>query len=127
SASLVDIPNTTGRLFLKVAFAAISTGESVKACANLLIELPVIGAMTIQSNGCLGPNGSASCIVEITLVFVISSIFSICSSAFPNLLSTFLTVYDTMGITFAPSSIRRCNCGYTKSYVQWDPVNPNPI
>ena len=53
NASFVETANTTGLPFLNVAFAAISTGESVIAFANLLIEFPVKGAITMQSNGIL--------------------------------------------------------------------------
>lgn len=60
SASFVEIPSTTGEPFRSVAFAAISTALSVAAFANLLMEFPVIGAITMQSSGLLGPNGSAS-------------------------------------------------------------------
>ncbi|MFH3733275.1 hypothetical protein WAH84_20920, partial [Acinetobacter baumannii] len=66
-ASFVETANTTGLPFLSVAFAAISTGESVNAFANLLIELPVKGAITMQSNGILGPSGSAPTIELIAL------------------------------------------------------------
>ena len=48
-----------------VALAAIKTGLSVSAFANFAIELPVKGAMTIQSSGSLGPSGSALTIESI--------------------------------------------------------------
>lgn len=54
-ASFVEIPITTGFPFRRVAFAAINTGLSVAALANLLMEFPVMGAMTIQSRGFLAP------------------------------------------------------------------------
>ena len=75
SASLVEMPRTTGLPVRIVALAAISTGESVAAFAKRLIELPVIGAMTMQSRGVLGPSGSASAIVEMTFAPEASSIF----------------------------------------------------
>lgn len=85
NASFVETANTTGLPFLNVAFAAISTGESVIAFANLLIEFPVKGAITMQSNGILGPSGSAPTIELIALKPVISSIFLIHSAPSPNL------------------------------------------
>src|SRR5690606_25399360 len=126
-ASFVEIPKTTGRWFRNVALAAINTGESVKALANLLIELPVSGAMTIQSSGILGPKGSAFTIESITLFPVAFSIFSTHSAPSPKCVFVDWTVQETTGITSAPSFTSLTISGNTASYVQWDPVTPNPI
>ena len=47
----------------KCAFAAIVTGVSVIPLAILANVFPVQGAITKASNGCAGPNGSASTMV----------------------------------------------------------------
>ena len=94
--------------FLKVAFAAISTGLSVAALANLLMEFPVIGAMTIQSSGFFGPNGSASTMVETTFSPASSSIFLIHSSPVPKRVAAVNTEWVTIGTTVAPASAKIC-------------------
>ena len=102
NASFVEMPRSTGLPFRKVAFAAIKTGESVAALANLLMELPVIGAMIMQSTGLLGPNGSAPTIVDMTFSPVASSIRLIHSSPVPNRVAAVKTEWVMIGTTVAP-------------------------
>ncbi len=111
----MDIPITTGEPLRKVAFAAINTALSVAALANLLIEFPVIGAITIQSSGLLGPNGSASCIEEITFSPAIPSIFSIHSAPVPKRVAACSTDGVIIGITCAPAFFKSSILGTTSA------------
>ena len=63
------------------------TGVSEMPFANLDKVFPVHGAMTSMSNKAFGPMGSASGIVVIGFLPVISSAFFKKSSQFPNRLS----------------------------------------
>ena len=100
SASFVDIPITTGLLFLKCAFAVIVTALSVIALANLASVLPVQGATIKISINPSGPIGSASTIVSTGIFFVILTIFSLKSFAVPNLVSVLLTLLEKICIIF---------------------------
>jgi len=63
-ASFVDTAIKTGQEFLRVAFVAIVTAESVIPFASFPNVFPVHGAITIISNKFFGPIGSAWVIEE---------------------------------------------------------------
>ena len=57
---------TSGRPFLRWAFAAIATAESVSPWESLERVLPVQGAISSASRGREGPRASASAMVVMT-------------------------------------------------------------
>ncbi len=78
---------TKGLLFLRCAFAAIKTGVSEIPFANFDKVLPVHGAIIKMSNMDFGPIGSASGIVVIGGLPLISSAICKKSLHFPKRLS----------------------------------------
>lgn len=126
-ASLVDTEITKGLSFLKWAFAAIRTGESVIPLHSFASVFPVHGKITRISNRLFGPIGSAWAIVFIGVIPVIFSALSKKSSAFPNRLSMLCAAPEKMVCTCAPSSASFSSWIKIFSYVQNEPVTAIPI
>ena len=91
STRFVDMAMTTGRAFLRWLFTAMVAGVSVKPRASFAAVFEVQGATTMISHIFLGPIGSASSMVRMTLCNLLYNKSKLCSHSrkkffFPPLL-----------------------------------------
>ena len=112
-ASFVLKKITRGLLFLRCAFAAMSTGVSEIPFASFESVFPVHGAIIIMSSMDFGPIGSASGIVTIGGFPLISSASLRKSFDFPKREFVFAALSEKIVIIFAFVSARCFNSSNT--------------